>query len=291
MRSRRDSGMLSAVSPRIPVRVGAIALLLVLSALQVACITRTTRTKVWSSEGTQVILRGKVRGTKPVDQGFGHPATISPVRMAHILSRIDLRNKEDGKRVPAIPLATLFIIGEGLSAGLAEADPSQEIVIQSIEHKRKWGVFDHKFLTSLLAYMKDDLLYIHVSRSDWKIPARKEFRDQIPETHAGKHVLDFRLVIDSGMALVDEQGVAVNWRDPVFARPTRTRVTRSGRVVRRQVLMEDLSDDPELSGLPTTLTPEQLRALADLEEERRAGGLSEAQYTARRGKIMAGEID
>ncbi len=282
--------MLFGVTPRAPRRFAALALLLCLCGVQVACITRTTRTTAWVSEDTKVILRGEKRGNTPVERGFDHPASISPVRMAHILSRIDVRNKDEGNRVPAIPLETLFLIGEGLSKGLEAADSSQEVVVQSILHRKKWGVFDHKYLTSLLAYMKDDLLYIHISRSDWKIPPRKEHRDQIPETHIGKHYLDFRLVIDSGMALVDEQAVAVNWRDPVFARPTRTRVTQSGRVVRRQVLMEDLSADPSLGTLPTDLTPEQLRALADLEEERRAGGLTEAQYNARRGKIMAGEF-
>ena len=40
------------------------------------------------------------------------------------------------------------------------------------------------------------------------------------------------------MALVSDQAVAIDWRDPVFAQPTRTRVLPSGEVVRREVLME-----------------------------------------------------
>ncbi len=269
-------------------RLAAPALLLALGALQTACITRTTREKVWSYKDTEVILRGTWKGSKPVDS-FDHPAAISSVRMAHILSRIDVRHKDEPNRVPAISLDMLFIIAEGLSEGLAKAKPNQEVVVQAIEHRKKWGVFDKQFLTSLLAYMKNELLYIHISRSNWKIPPRAEKSQRFPETHVGEHPLDFRLVIEPGMALVDEQAVAVNWRDPVFAKPTRTRVTQSGRVVRRQILMEDLSDDPSLGTLPTDLTPDQLRALADLEEERRAGNLNEAAYNARRSRIMAGE--
>lgn len=291
MRAGARSAIIRAVTRSRPLRPAAIGLLLGLAALQVACITRSTRTTVWKHSDTEVILRGKKRGTEPVSQGFQHPTTISSVRMAHILSRIDIRKGNDGKREPAIPLETLYLIAEGITKGLEQADPSQEVVVQSIRHRKRWGVFDHKHLTSLVAYMKDELLYVHIGRSDWEIPPRAEMRDRLPEAHAGEFRLDFRLVIEPGMALVDKQAVAVNWRDPIFRKPTRTRVTASGRVVRRQVLMEDLEDDPELSGLSTTLSPEQLRALADLEEERREGNLTEAVYNARRGKIMSGDIE
>jgi hypothetical protein len=260
------------------------ALLLGLAAAQTACLTVPTRTTVFNSEGTEVILRGEKRGTTPIDRGFQHPASIAPVRMAHILSRIDLRREGDDDREPAIPLESLFLIAEGMSKGLEAADSSQEVVVQSIYHKKKWGVFDHQYLTSLLCYMKEDLLYIHISRSFWKIPPRRE--DRLPETHVGDHPLDFRLVIDPGMALVDEQSVAVNWRDPVFRRPTRTRVTPGGKVVRRTILMEDES---QYEDNLTDLTPDQLRALADLEEERRAGRIPEAEYNARRSRIMRGD--
>jgi hypothetical protein len=40
------------------------------------------------------------------------------------------------------------------------------------------------------------------------------------------------------MSLVSDQAVAIDWRAPVFAHPTRTRVTPSGNVVRREILSE-----------------------------------------------------
>ena len=92
------------------------------------------------------------------------------------------------------------------------------------------------------------------------------------------------------MALVSDQAVAIDWRDPVFAQPTRTRVLPSGEVVRREVLMESPAEvaghgDPGMK-LPENLSPEQLRSLADIEEERRAGRITETEYRARRRAIL-----
>ena len=41
--------------------------------------------------------------------------------------------------------------------------------------------------------------------------------------------------------------------------------------------------------LPENLSPEQLRSLADIEEERRAGRITETEYRARRRAILGGE--
>jgi len=281
--------MLPAVSLPAALRPSAaIPALLAILAAQTACMTVPTRNKIHDDGRTQVILRGEKRGTTPVDRGFQHPVTISEVRMAHILSRIDLRRGDDPQREAAIPLDTLFIIAGGLSKGLAEAGPGQEVVVKSVRRHKKWKVFDRHYLTSLLGYVKDELLYVYISRSDYKLTPRDRRLERLPETHVGKHDMDFRLVVDKAMALVDEQGVAVNWRDPVFKKPTRTRVTSTGKVVRREILMESVDpDDP--ATLTTNLTPEQLRALADVEEQRRSGSLTEAQYHAARAKILAGE--
>lgn len=262
----------------------------VLPLLAGGCITRPVKTKVFDDGYTQVYLRSMKRGTETIPQGFDHPMHIASVRIAHILSRIDLRRGDDNERVPAIPLDTLFTIADGIAKALAEADPDQEVVVQSIRRGKSLKIFERQYLTSLLCYLKDSLLYIHISRSDWEVEKRRE--DRLPETYVGEHPLDFRLVSDRAMALVDHQSVAVDWRDPIFRKPTRTRVTASGRVVRRQVLMESLEDDTDYGPDPRAmedLTPDQLRALADLEEERREGEVSEAQYNARRNQILRGE--
>ena len=41
---------------------------------------------------------------------------------------------------------------------------------------------------------------------------------------------------------------------------------------------------------PSGLSPEQLRALADLEEARRAGEITEAEYAAEQQRILAGQL-
>ncbi len=254
------------------------------------CITRTVRHTVLDDGHNQVILRSEKRFSTPVDRGFDHPLTISPTRMAHILSRIDVEDDSGKKkeRRPAIPTQSLYPLAEAVSKGLAMADPSQEVVVQSIERTKRFGVFDRFHLTSLLVWAQDDLLHVQVARSDWEIPPRR--RDKLPEPHAGQQEQSFRLLVDKGMSLSGPQSAVVDWRDPVFARPSRTRITPGGKVLRTTILMEsaDEAPAPRLDSA-SELTPEQLRALADLEEARQEGKLSEAAYAAERNRILLPE--
>jgi hypothetical protein len=272
------------------IRLATTIVLALLALGSAACVTRPVRQKVFDDGYTKVLLRSYKRGMTPVSMGYEHPAAIAQVRIAHILSRIDMRKGEDGERLPAVPLDTLFTIAEGVHEALGQATPDQEIVVQSIRRGKHLGIFDRQYLTSLLLYMKDDLLYIHLSRSEWEIPPRRE--DRLPETHAGEHPLDFRLVVDKGMTLAGRQAVAVSWRDPIFRKPSRTRITSTGKVVRRTVLMESLEDETDYGPTPRMtddLDPEQLRALADLEEARRNGKLTESEYSSQRDRILRGE--
>ncbi|MGH3113173.1 MAG: hypothetical protein ACRDOP_06880, partial [Gaiellaceae bacterium] len=61
-----------------------------------------------------------------------------------------------------------------------------------------------------------------------------------------------------------------------------------GKVLRTTILMESEEEAPPAPRpvLPE-LTPEQLRALADLEEARTEGKVSEAEYAAERNRILA----
>lgn len=235
-----------------------------------------------------MILRGETRGGDPVDRGFDHPITIASIRMAHILSRIDVEDDSGKKkeRRPAIPTEILYPLADALAKGLAAANPSQEVVVQSVRRTKRFGVFDRYYLTSLLVFAKDDLLHVQVARSDWEIPIRR--RDQLPEPHPGEQEQSFRLLVDEGMSLADAQSAVVDWRDPVFAKPSRTRITPGGKVLRTTILMESAEEAPaprpDVSG---ELSPEQLRALADLEEARREGKLSEAEYAVERNRILA----
>ncbi len=265
--------------------------------LAIGCVTRPV--PVFEEGGIKVFLRSDVHWMKTVERGYSHPVTIAPVRVAHILSRIDLKPPSgflisfegDKSRVPAIQTDALYAVAEGISKALAAADPNQEVVVMIIRDTKKWGVFDHDFLTSFVAYAKDDRLYVYMSRHDWEIPKTRD--ERIPEPRVGDNPQRFKLYSGTAMALVSDQSVAIDWRDPVFAHPTRTRVLPSGEVVRREVLMESPpevkdTDDPSMQ-LPENLSPDQLRSLADIEEARRAGKITEIEYRARRRAILGME--
>jgi len=244
---------------------------------------------VFEQDETSVILRSQRKGGETLPKGFGHPLTISAARIAHILSRIDLRSGEgDGERQPAIPLDSLYLIAEGVSKALGKANPDQEIVVMSVRHGKHFYLFDRDYLTSLLAYVKDDLLYIQVARAEWEIP--NNLKTQLPEPREGEEVMKFRLVASEGMTLATAQSVAVSWRDPIFQRPTRTRILPSGKVVRREILMETPEETPappiSTDVLPGDLSPDTLRKLADLEDQKSRGEVTQTEYTVMRSTIL-----
>ena len=126
----------------------------------------------------------------------------------------------------------------------------------AIRDTERWGVFDHDYLTSFVAFVRDERLYVHLSRHDWEIPKTRD--ERVPEPRGGDHPQRFKLYAGTAMSLVSDQSVAVDWRDPVFARPSRTRVLPSGEVVRREILMESPpevrdTDDP-LARMPRSLS-------------------------------------
>jgi hypothetical protein len=261
------------------------------------CATRPV--PIFEDGGIQVFLRSDVRWMRTVGKGYSHPATIAPVRIAHVLSRIDLKPPSgfllsfegDKSRVPAIQTDALYTVAEGMSKALSAANPDQEVVVMVIRDTKRWGVFDHDYLTSFVAYVKDERLYLYLSRHDWEIPKTRD--ERIPEPRIGDNPQHFKLYSGTAMALVADQAVAIDWRDPVFAKPTRTRVLPSGEVVRSEVLMESPPEaedaaDPGMA-LPENLSPDQLRGLANIEDLRRAGKITETEYRARRRAILAGE--
>lgn len=257
------------------------------------CVTRTIERKVFDRDYTTVSLQTEKKFTSVVEKGYEHPFVVSPARAAHILSRIDVRTDVDGEssRVPAIPLDSLYLIADGLSKAFAEADPNEQVVVMSIERRMRLGIFDRKYLTSFLAYRKDDRLVIHLGVLDWEIPPFKE--EHLPAPSVDRVSGRYRVIASKAMAVVDENSVAVAWRDPIFAKPTRTRVTPGGRVVRRTILMESPEEAPEPEAtpppLPARLAPETLRKLADLEDARRRGDVDEAEYELQRRRILASD--
>jgi hypothetical protein len=256
------------------------------------CVTRFVKEPVFDSEGIQIYLRTEKGFRSVVEKDYEHPTTIASVRLAHILSRIDVRHRAEdgGRREGAIPTDMLYALAEGLSAAFARANSNEQVVVMAIEKRRSLGIFDGDFLTSLVAYVRAGSLFIHLSRLEWPVPQRRGL--ELPEPRIGDDFSKFRVQGGDAMTVVDPQSVAIDWRDPIFRRPTRTKILPTGEVVRKTILMESApetwDDVPEIPEMPPDLTPEQLRALADIEEARRDGEITEPEYRARRRAVLEG---
>jgi hypothetical protein len=255
------------------------------------CGTRYARVPVHSDDLATVVLRAQLQGGEPLDRGFAHPATISGVRLAHVLAQIDVRvdGGEDAAsaRKPAIPTELVYPLGDLLSQALAKADPSQEVVVQALRRERRLGLFTQAYATSFVAFVgSDELLHLQLSRLDWPVPKGDE--DELREPVPGREVMAFRVLASEGVDPTGHQSVAVHWRDDRFRNPTTVRVGPGGKVTRRTVLMEEEAppEEPAAGGVELPTDPEVLRALADLEEARRSGAITEAEYQRQRRALL-----
>jgi hypothetical protein len=273
----------------------ALAFFVVLTLLGSGCVTRTVRNTFYEDATTRVVLVQKKRGATPIERDYAHPLQIAPVRMAHILSRLDVRveTKKSIQRMPAIPTEALYEIADHLSNAFSQADSNQHIVVYSTRRSKRFGVFDHFYLTSFLAYGSGDSMYIHLSKVDWEIP--KGRREKLPEPNINSETNAFRVITSTGMMVANPNSVVVDWAHSVFKKPSRTHIAPGGKVVRRTILMEapeELEPDAEEEvgeQIPATLSAATLRALADLEEERDKGEVTEADYSTRRRGILAAD--
>jgi hypothetical protein len=263
-------------------------------ALPLGCFTRVVRDTVQQTSTLTVTLRSEKRAGDPVDKGYEHPTQISAVRIAHILSRIDVRmnDGDDKDRRHAFDAQILFDVGDALAQALSKANSSQEVVVQAIRQSRRLGIFNEDHLTNFVAFVKDDRLNVKLGRIEWAVP--KEGREErLPEPWLDKTDQKFRLLPSEAMTVVGAQQIAAAWRDPVFKSPTAVRITPTGKVVRRTILLEapdeampHAADGEETEELPTRLAPATLRELADLEEKRQQGEVSEDEYREQRADIL-----
>jgi hypothetical protein len=263
----------------------------VLACAATACGPRYARVTIHDRGGLNVLLRAETLGEETVDRGFAHPVTISRARVTHIFSRIDVRleSKKESARQPAIPAEFLFELGDLVSAALAKADPSQEVVVRAVRKERRLGIFTQEYLTSFVTYVVGDDLYVHLSHVDDPMP--KSSHDTIPEPWPNREVMRFKVIASDGIIPVGTQAVAVAWRNPLFRSPGQVRLGPAGKVMRREILLESPAEETEVTAPQITgdLSPETLRALADLEESRRRGVISEPEYQERRRSILASD--
>ena len=256
------------------------------------------RNVLQQSGENKVVLRSEKSIGTVVSKDYDHPITISGTRLAHILSRIDIRTDDSdaNSRKPAIPAELVYELGDKLANALAKATKDEEVVIVASRRERSLGVFTHDYITSFSAFVRGDLLHIRLYHLDWEQPGGGP-QAKVDEPQPDRQVMQFKIVPGQGMNPEGAQTVAVSWRDPIFRSPTAVRVTAGGKIVRRTVLME--TEAPPEEGeqeetLPSVttgdLSPDQLRALADLEESRRDGQVSEGDYQTQRARILRGEL-
>lgn len=269
--------------------LGALAAALLLATA--GCAARVVKTPVYEASGVRVFLRAQHRGDQPVDLGFSHPLTIAPARITNILSRIDVRSDDEGGRRPAISSELLFPIGEGVAKAFEAADPSQVVVVMAQERKRTHAIFTNDYLTSLLLWADGDHLFVQLGELGTALS--RDPRDKPREPELGKPNARIQVVGGDAMTPQGPALVAVRWRDNVFRDTSAIRMRPGGEVVRRTILMEapPEADDagPGPAAPPDGLSPEALRALADLEEARRGGALTEAEYQEQRRLILSGQ--
>lgn len=274
-----------------------IAALIVAAALLAfasGCASRPSRQSIIDRAGMQVDLVRYKKGFKTQPQGFDHPAIISSERLTYILGALEIETREkDGAtiRQPGIHAELVTPIAEALSESLRQAGPDQEVGLQAIRKERSLGIFHTKYLTTLLAWVKGDSLYIQLHRSEWPIPQAKETKPQ-PEPLRDTRPMDFRVVSGEFLYFAGPQTLEIDWKNDVFRTAYRLPGSTGGEKRRREVLMQSPIPQAERKAMQGAdvdvdeLTPEQLRALADLEEDRASGRITEQAYQRARRELL-----
>lgn len=268
---------------------------LLLLAIFSGCGTRYARHEVVGLRDVQVDLVSQVEGLfGTVSQGYEHPAVISEVRIVHILNAIEVETPLEGGgflREPALYPGMAAEAAGAIAQAFAEADPDQAIGVKLTRKEAKFGIFHTKYLTSFLAFMKDDHLYIELSRVNWPIPQPMEAK-KLPEPRRGESPQSFRIVSGEHLFYAGSKALEIDWRSPVFRTAYHLPGTSGGVARRKEILLESPIPKEEMGGPNEALesvdqlSPEQLRALADLEEDRNQGRITEAAYQRAKRQLL-----
>lgn len=267
-----------------------------LASLLSGCATRTVRSPIIDRTGIQVDLVREVEGFTTVARGYEHPTIISAPRLVHILNAIEIEIREKGVgtfRQPAFHPEIVERTAQAVSEALAEADPDQQVGVQAVRKEMQLGIFHQKFLTSFLAFVDHGQLYIHLSRVEWPIP-QKEEGEPLPEPRSDERPMDFRVVGGEHLFYAGLQTLEIDWKDPVFLTDYRLPGSTDGLRRRREVIeqspipkneLDQNSTDEDGVGIDE-LSAEQLRALADLEDDRNQGRITEPAYQRAKRQLL-----
>jgi hypothetical protein len=282
------------------------AWLLAAALLLPACGPKLVRVPVYTSPSgsVSVLQRHLEEDGEPVARGWQHPAVISDVRLAHILAQLSYEDDQDRPQ-PVFRSEHVYDLAQGMTGAFANAGPDQEIVASAYSVDRRFGIFTIEKVTSIRAHFETDLLLIeffaleHALEKDrgGRTERRFEAPAELPESR-----LPVKLVAGHAITPQRGRGFQVAWRDPVFARPI-SLSGRGGQLRRRTILLEAEPEEERPDGSPSEpgVAPEpgvaqelrdaQLGALDDLDAQRRAGRITEAEFLERRRLVLDGRLD
>lgn len=257
-----------------------------------ACITHTSIDPVYQDGNVTINLRGRVKSGEVISRGFEQPAIIAPQRLARVLSAIEVEtgDGDDRERTAIMAFSLLSPVSQGLSKALEQAGPGQEVVVMAVRKQRRTvALFHKKFLTSFIAYVKNEELNIHLSRVNWEVPKNQE--DDLPIPRLGDQRGDFRTVPIRGMRRLGPQTIAARWRDPIFEARLVRLPSDPSKVRTRTILMESRLPVEELDSDVTpeeleNLTQGQRQALEDLQISRENGEITEDEYVRARDDLL-----
>jgi hypothetical protein len=283
-------------TPRALGRLAVLAVLILLGSLLGGCSTRSVRKPVIDRIGIQGELVRQVKGFTTQPQGFEHPTIISVERMAHILTAVEVETNTNGAKVlrqPAFHPDIVEKTAKAAAEALSKAGPDQDIAIQVVRKEMQLGVFNKKYLTSFIAYVKEGYLYLLLRRIEWLIP-QSDLDGSLPKPRRDYSPMDFRVVAGDHLFYAGPQALEIDWQNPVFRFAYRLPGTTKGTKRRREILdssaipqdEQDKASNRDRSVAIDELTPDQLRALADLEEDRREGRITELAYQRARRQLL-----
>lgn len=257
---------------------------------------RTVRSPLINRFGIKVVLVREVDGFTTQPRGFTHPSIISIPRLSHILGAIEIETPSEAGgalREPAFRPEIIERTATALAEAFEQASPDQEIAVQVIRREMIYGVFNEKYLTSFLTYIEDGHLYLVLRRVEWLI-AKNLDQDRLPKPRRDYRPMEFRVVSGDPLFYAGPQTLEIAWRDPAFTAEFRLPGTTKGSKRRREILLEAPIPKSERNAANASegslgieeLSPEQLRALADLEDDREQGRITETAYQRAKRQLL-----
>ena len=268
------------------------AVVLAVPILLTACGPKVIRQEVVRNDLVHIELRRTELKGELVPRGYDKPAIIADVRLAHILASFS-HTSAKGPPKPTIRTEHVYELAEGLSTAFELAGPDAEVVAAAHARERRLSIFTEERVTSFRASLQGDLLLFEFFAIEEVVPreggkAHGERRYEIPlEVPRGRPT--FRLVPGEAQLQHGARGMAVEWRDPYYAKPVSLRA-RFGQTRRRTILME--MSEEELANIavemppPEELSNAQLRALDELDAARRSCYVTEIEYRRRHQLVI-----